>query len=103
MNHREQIWQIVLEIPKGKVATYGQIANLAGLPGYARYVGYTMRILPDETKLPWHRVVNSKGSISFKAGTKPYLLQKSLLEEEGIVFIKGKFSLKKYGWKNYSE
>ena len=86
------------QIPKGKVASYGQIAKLAGLPGYARYVGYTMKSLPGGTKLPWYRVVNAQGRISFKPGTKQYLLQKSLLEKEGIVFVKGEFSLRHYGW-----
>ena len=100
MNNKEKIWQVVYQIPKGKVASYGQIAKLAGLPGYARYVGYTMKILPAETKLPWFRVVSSQGSISFEKGTKQYLLQKSLLEKEGIIFIKGKFSLDKYRWEN---
>ena len=98
MNNKEKIWQIVYQIPKGKVASYGQIAKLAGLPGYARYVGYTMKALPAGTKLPWHRVVSAKGSISFKKGTKNYLLQKSLLEKEGIVFLQGKFSMGEYRW-----
>jgi methylated-DNA-protein-cysteine methyltransferase related protein len=98
VNNKEKIWQIVHQIPKGKVASYGQIAKLAGLPGYARYVGYTMKSLPGGTKLPWYRVVNAQGRISFKPGTKQYLLQKSLLEKEGIVFVKGEFSLRHYGW-----
>ncbi len=98
-NRRERIWQIVSQIPEGKVASYGQIAKLAELPGYARYVGYLMKNLPAGTSLPWHRVVNSKGSLSFKPGTTQYLRQKSLLEAEGVVFIRGKFSLARYGWK----
>jgi len=98
LNNKEKIWQVVHQIPKGKVASYGQVAKLAGLPGYARYVGYTMKSLPQGTKLPWFRVVNSKGSISFKKGTRQYLTQKSLLEAEGVVFVKGKFSMRKYAW-----
>ncbi len=98
MGNKEKIWQVVHQIPRGKVASYGQIAKMAGLPGYARYVGHVMKKLPTGTKLPWFRVVNSKGSISFKKGTTQYLIQKSLLEQEGIVFIEGKFSLSKYGW-----
>ena len=100
MNNKEKIWQVVHQIPSGSVASYGQVAKLAGLPGYARYVGYTMKSLPAGTKLPWYRVVNAQGRISFKPGTKQYLLQKSLLEKEGIVFVRGKFSLSHYGWKN---
>ena len=98
MNHKERIWQVVHQIPAGKVASYGQVAKMAGLPGYARYVGHTMKVLPAGTKLPWFRVVNAGGAISFKQGTRQYLLQKSLLESEGIVFINGKFSIRKYGW-----
>jgi len=99
MTNQEKIWQVVFNIPRGKVATYGQVAKLADLPGYARYVGYCMKHLPHGTKLPWYRVVNSRGSISFKQGTTQYKLQKELLENEGVVFIKGKFSLARFAWK----
>lgn len=95
---KERIWQTVHQIPRGKVASYGQIAKMANLPGYARYVGYVLKTLPGDSKLPWYRVVNSQGSISFKKGTQQYLLQKSILEGEGIVFINGKFSMREYGW-----
>lgn len=80
------------------MASYGQVAKMADLPGYARYVGYVLKTLPSDTKLPWYRVVNSQGRISFGAGTSQYLRQKSLLEAEGIVFMQGRFSLKKYQW-----
>lgn len=98
MNNKQRIWQVVHLVPKGKVASYGQIARLAGLPGYARYVGHTMKKLPSGTKLPWFRIVNSHGRLSFGPGTEQYLLQKSLLEKEGIVFVKGKCSMSKFGW-----
>lgn len=98
MNSKERIWQIVHRVPRGKVASYGQVAKMADLPGYARYVGYVMKTLPPETKLPWYRVVNSQGRISFVLGTSQYLRQKSLLEEEGIVFIEGRISMSKYRW-----
>ena len=98
MTNQEKIWQIVNQIPVGHVASYGQVAKLAGLPGYARYVGYTMKNLPSGTKLPWYRVINSKGTISFKKGSRQYQLQKSLLEQEGVAFINGKLSLKTYLW-----
>ena len=95
----ERIWQVVYNIPKGSVATYGQVAKLAELPGYARYVGYVMKKLPQGSKLPWYRVVNAKGSLSFDINTQQFQRQKSLLEKEGIVFINGKFSLKKFQWR----
>ena len=98
-DYRVQIWEVVARIPKGKVASYGQVAKLAGLPGYARYVGYTMKQLPAGSRLPWHRVVNAQGRLSFAHGSRPYLRQKSRLEGEGVVFIKGRLSLKQYGWR----
>lgn len=98
LNNREKIWQIVHQIPAGKVASYGQVAKLADLPGYARYVGYAMKKLPTGTKLPWHRVVNSQGRLSFPKDSREYQTQKNRLESEGIVFINGRFSMKKYGW-----
>ncbi len=98
-NAQERIWQIVHQIPRGKVASYGQVAKLAGLPGYARYVGFVLKNLPTGSKLPWHRVVNSKGIISFPTGTAPYLRQKERLEKEGVVFINGRFSMARYQWR----
>lgn len=100
MTNQEKIWQVVNQIPRGKVASYGQVAKLAELPGYARYVGYVMKNLPSGTKLPWHRVVNSQGKLSFPRNSAQYQRQKSLLEKEGVVFIKGRFSMKQYGWMN---
>ena len=97
-NNREKIWQIVHQIPPGKVASYGQVAKLADLPGYARYVGYAMKKLPAATKLPWHRVVNSQGRLSFPKDSREYQTQKNRLEAEGIVFISGRLPMKKYGW-----
>lgn len=85
------------------MATYGQIASLAELPGYARYVGYVMKKLPAGSKLPWHRVVNAKGQLSFDPNSSQYRRQKSLLEEEGIVFISQRFSLRRYQWRPEGE
>ncbi len=98
MTNQEKIWQVVNQIPRGKVASYGQVARLAELPGYARYVGYIMKHLPAGTRLPWHRVVNSQGRISFPGDSSSYRRQKTLLEKEGVVFVNGKFSMKKFGW-----
>lgn len=98
-NNKQKIWQIVHAIPKGKVASYGQVANMAELPGYARYVGHVMKSLPVDSQLPWHRVVNSRGQLSFPRDSREYRLQKSRLEAEGIVFVNGRFSLEKYAWR----
>lgn len=94
----EIIWQVVALIPKGKVATYVQIAKLCGYPGYARYVGHTLKQLPQGTTLPWHRVINAKGQISFPKESDAYRIQRTRLEQEGIAFDGEKISLKRYQW-----
>lgn len=98
MTNQEKIWQIIHRIPKGKVLSYGQVAKAADLPGYGRYVGYVLKNLPADTRLPWHRVVNAQGRISFPTNSKQYQLQKSKLEAEGVVFINGRLSLKTHMW-----
>lgn len=95
---RERIWQVVSAIPPGRVATYGQVARLAQLPGYARYVGTVMKNLPQGSRLPWFRVVNARGQLSFPAGSAAYKRQRSLLEAEGIIFRNQRFSLRRYQW-----
>lgn len=77
--------------------SYGQVAAMAGLPGYSRYVGFVLKNLPTGSKLPWFRVVNAQGKLSFPRDSTHYQTQKSRLEAEGIVFVNGRFSLKKYG------
>ena len=97
---REIVWQVVAGIPVGKVATYGQVAKIAGYPSHSRYVGATLRNLPKGTTLPWHRVINAQGRISFPPGSEAYKRQQSLLESEGIVFMNSKISLRSYAWDN---
>jgi methylated-DNA-protein-cysteine methyltransferase related protein len=96
---KEEIWQIVFAIPKGNVATYGQIAHLAGFPNHARFVGTTLKNLPKETKLPWFRVVNSKGKLSFPEASQGFKIQKKYLEDEGVNFIGEHLSLKEHQWR----
>lgn len=94
----QRIYAVVRRIPEGKVATYGQVAAEAGLPGHARQVGYAMHALNDDT-VPWQRVINAQGKVSPRAepGWEGY--QRHLLEEEGVVFnTKGVVDLKKYRW-----
>lgn len=95
---RELIWQIVATIPRGKVATYGQIARLCGYPSHARYVGTTMRDLPRGSKLPWFRVLRSSGELAFPPGSAAYKKQKELLERENVIFKGYKVALKQYQW-----
>lgn len=97
INHR--IWQAVADIPAGKVSTYGAVARSAGLGGAARRVGAALRGLPNDTRIPWHRVINAQGKISLAPGSDAYARQRSRLEREGIRFTSsGRVDLKKQGW-----
>ena len=78
---------MVALIPAGKVATYGQVAALAGMPRHARLVGRTMAQLPKGSRLPWHRVVNASLRISQRRGSTGHLRQRKRLEAEGISFV----------------
>jgi len=94
----ERIYAMVDSIPRGRVATYGQIAREAGLPRNARQVGYALRNLPDGSQLPWHRVVGASGKISPRAGSG-YPSQRRLLQAEGVrVDRAGKVDLERFGW-----
>jgi methylated-DNA-protein-cysteine methyltransferase-like protein len=95
---RELIWQVVASIPRGKVASYGQIARLCGYPSHSRYVGTTMKDLPKGSKLPWFRVLKSDGALAFPVASAPYKRQKELLEREKVIFKGGKVPLKQYQW-----
>lgn len=97
MNTFEKIYEVVKSIPKGKVATYGQVAFLAGNRRWARVVGYALHINPDPSTIPCHRVVNREGKVapSFAFGGSG--VQRQLLESEGIVFeTNGRIDLDKY-------
>lgn len=106
--YHQQVWDLVRRIPRGRVATYGQIALMlpppAGVDFEAykafgpRWVGRAMAACPDD--VPWQRVINSQGKISERPGAER---QRLLLEEEGIVFVKDKVDLKKYGWGGLDE
>ncbi|MFL6575129.1 MAG: MGMT family protein [Povalibacter sp.] len=88
----------VRKIPRGRVSTYGDIADVAGLPRRARLVGTVLRQSPPSRDLPWFRVINASGRISFPAGSDAYKTQRRKLEAEGIVFVSGRVDLKRYGW-----
>ena len=97
---RSKIWEVVRRIPRGRVATYGQVATVAGFDGHARQVGYALNALPQGSNVPWHRVVNSYGEISTRSGGDSHELQRMLLADEGIEFdAKGRISLSTYRWK----
>jgi methylated-DNA-protein-cysteine methyltransferase-like protein len=93
------VWQVVDGIPRGHVLTYGEVARLAGMSRAARRVSQAMRRAPREMKIPWHRVVNAQGKISFPADSSGYQEQKSRLEKEGVMFLNGKIDLGKFGYR----
>ena len=97
-NNYQRIWDVVAEIPYGKVATYGQVARIAGLAGHARQVGYALHSTPDGLDIPWHRVINAQGRISFPKGSPSYRRQRELLEAEQIEFINERLDLSAYRW-----
>lgn len=93
------IYTVVMSIPPGKVATYGQVAEEAGLPRRARMVGYALRVLPGDSGVPWHRVVNAGGRISARGAPDSERDQQRLLEAEGVVFSRtSRIALERYGW-----
>lgn len=93
-----RIQEVVSRIPRGRIATYGQVARLAGLPGQARLVGYALHALRAGTSVPWQRVVNAQGAISTPSGHAT--LQRRLLEREGVRFDpRGRIPLASFQWR----
>jgi len=96
---KQKVWTALTYIPEGFVVTYAQLAELAGFSRkYARVIGYLLSQLPDNSKLPWHRVVNHKGRLAFSVSSSRYKHQRTRLENEGIIFQDERFSLIKYQW-----
>lgn len=93
-----EVYAVVARIPPGKVATYGQVAELAGYAGRARQVGYALAALIDDAGVPWHRVINTRGQVSARSHTKLHELQRHLLECEGIVFVNDRVDLDESRW-----
>jgi len=97
MTRWEVIYAAVRRIPRGRVATYGDVATLAGLDGHARQVGYALHALPERSDVPWHRVINARGEISPRSAGDSHELQRMLLEAEGVTFDgRGRVELRKF-------
>lgn len=94
----QRIWQTVLKIPPGKVSSYGQIADLAGLPGRARLVGKALGAAPSDQPLPWYRVLRANGQIAFPAGSRHAQIQRERLLAEGVLVKGQRVALKTFGW-----
>jgi methylated-DNA-protein-cysteine methyltransferase related protein len=100
-NSYARIYAVVRRIPAGRVATYGQVAALAGLAGRARQVGYALHALPEGSPVPWHRVINARGEISPRAEPGWEGFQRFLLEEEGVAFsLAGTVDLERFLWQS---
>ena len=91
-------------IPPGRVATYGDIARMAGFPGAARLVGRALRGLPAETGIPWHRVINAKGEIALPRASSSWHIQRERLETEGVVFkVNNRVDMRIFRWQPGAE
>ena len=95
---RARIYEVVARIPRGRVATYGQVAALAGAPRHARQVGYALHDLPQGTTVPWHRVINARGEVSPRSEPGWDGFQRQLLEAEDVEFRGGRVDLRRYRW-----
>ncbi|ROU01711.1 cysteine methyltransferase [Marinobacter sp. R17] len=96
---REQIiWQVVCSIPPGYVASYSQVAELAGFKGLARFVGRAMGQLPEGSDVPWHRVLKQDGRIAFPPESNRFYYQSRLLTEEGVLVKKGRVPMARFRW-----
>jgi methylated-DNA-protein-cysteine methyltransferase related protein len=93
-----RIWDTIRDIPKGTVASYGQIAEIAGIPRGARQVGYALRHLPDGYDVPWHRVLQVSGNIAFEKDSSAYQEQSKRLMMEDVAVISGRVDMLKYRW-----
>jgi len=97
---RQRICATVDSIPRGSVASYGQVAREALLPGRARLVGRVLSELPSGSKLAWHRVVNAAGRISFPPGSRQHAEQRRRLLREGVIFRgSSRIDLERFGWR----
>lgn len=94
----QKIWQVVIAIPAGKVASYGQVAEMAGLGRQARYIGRALGKLPPGHSVPWYRVIRSDGQIAFPQGSDIYQEQVARLEAEGVEVINGRVAIGRFRW-----
>ncbi|MBH0088288.1 MGMT family protein [Pseudoalteromonas sp. NSLLW218] len=92
------IYTVIAGIPIGKVASYGQVAALAGYPQNSRLVGRLLKMMPNDSVIPWHRVVNSQGKISFPEGSEKYQEQRENLLSEGVLFKNDKVNMRECRW-----
>jgi methylated-DNA-protein-cysteine methyltransferase-like protein len=96
----ERVYAVVRRIPRGRVATYGDVAELAGMPGRARQVGWALHALGPGTRVPWQRVLNARGEVSARGEPAAGCVQRALLEREGVRFgANGRVDLARHRWR----
>lgn len=95
----QRMRDVVMRIPRGCVASYGQVAALAGYPRHSRFVGRALGEADDRGEMPWHRVINSSGRIAFPRDSDSFLEQSQRLAQEGVTVIAGKIDMAKFGWR----
>ena len=96
---RTALYLTLNQVPEGKVVSYGQLAELAGLGRAARWVGRTLSLLPDGTSLPWHRVIGAGGKVSLPVGTSSGDEQRARLRAEGIIVQNNRVDIRRHGWR----
>ncbi|MES2820604.1 MAG: MGMT family protein [Pseudomonadota bacterium] len=96
---RQALYQALAQVPAGTVVSYGQLAHLAGLGRAARWVGRILSQLPNETRLPWHRVIAASGYLSLGADTPSGREQRARLRDEGILLSDDRVDIRRHGWR----
>jgi methylated-DNA-protein-cysteine methyltransferase-like protein len=94
----QRIWDTIRDIPNGSVASYGQVAQIAGIPRGARQVGYALRNLPEGHDVPWHRVLQASGRIAFDKGSRGFREQRKRLLAEGVAVVEGRVDMRRHRW-----
>ena len=93
-----RLWETIQDIPPGSVASYGQIAEIAGIPRGARMTAYALRVAPQELELPWHRVVQVSGKSAFDPNSRHFRMQRDRLADEGVPMISGRVDMQQFRW-----
>ncbi len=98
MSFHARVYAVVVRIPPGRVMGYGHVAASLGSPRLARQVGWALAALPAGTDVPWHRVIRSSGTVALQGDPSRGILQRALLEEEGVVFEGDRVPMDRFGW-----
>jgi len=98
LTRMRRIWNTILDIPPGRVASYGQVAEIAGIPRGARQTAYALRHVPEDMQLPWYRVITASGKIAFEKGSASFREQRDRLRAEGVAVNAGKVDMEKFRW-----